>query len=84
MPNALKSSVPKIRTKVRLGAVAPLVLGSVGFGFSGLAATPAQATGTIAGTTITNTATATYTDAGGNPVQYHRTRSTLKSMKSST
>lgn len=78
MPNALKSSVPKIRTKVRLGAVAPLVLGSVGFGFSGLAATPAQATGTIAGTTITNTATATYTDAGGNPVSVPSNKVDLK------
>jgi hypothetical protein len=43
--------------------VIPLVIATATIGF----ATPAAATGTVAGTTISNTATASYTDAGGNP-----------------
>ena len=49
---------------VRLGVIAPLVIASATIGFG----TPALATGTPAGTKISNTATATYTDAGGHPV----------------
>jgi uncharacterized repeat protein (TIGR01451 family) len=49
---------------VRLACIAPLVVASVTIMF----AEPAHATGTVAGTTISNTATATYTDSGGNPV----------------
>ncbi len=48
---------------VQLLRVLPLVIASATIGF----ATPALATGTAAGTTITNVATATYNDAGGNP-----------------
>ncbi len=48
---------------VRLGRVLPLAVASATIGF----ATPALAAGTAAGTTITNTATATYNDPGGNP-----------------
>lgn len=49
---------------VRLTQVVPLVVASATIGF----ASPAIAAGTAAGTTISNTATATYTDPGGNPV----------------
>jgi len=49
---------------VRLGRVVPLVVATATIGF----AAPAQATGTAAGTTISNTAQITYTDTGGNPV----------------
>ncbi len=48
---------------VRLVRIAPLIVASATIAF----AEPAQAVGTAAGTTISNTATATYTDAGGNP-----------------
>jgi hypothetical protein len=48
---------------VQLLRVLPLVIASATIGF----ATPALATGTAAGTTITNIASATYNDAGGNP-----------------
>ncbi len=48
---------------VRLAIVAPLIVASASVGF----ADDAFAAGTAAGTTITNTATATYTDGGGNP-----------------
>lgn len=46
---------------VQLARVAPLIVASATIIF----AEPAQAAGTAAGTTISNTATATYTDAGG-------------------
>ncbi len=46
---------------VQLARVAPLIVASATITF----AEPAQAAGTAAGTTISNTATATYTDAGG-------------------
>ncbi|MBA3896543.1 MAG: DUF11 domain-containing protein [Sphingomonadaceae bacterium] len=49
---------------VRLSAALPLAVASATIGF----ATPAHAVGTAAGTTISNTATATYSDGGGNPV----------------
>ena len=49
---------------VRLTQVLPLMVATATIGF----ATPAFAVGTTAGTTISNTATATYDDAGGNPV----------------
>jgi uncharacterized repeat protein (TIGR01451 family) len=49
---------------VRLSRVVPLIIASATIGFSA----PAMAVGTAAGTTISNTATATYTDPGGNPV----------------
>jgi uncharacterized repeat protein (TIGR01451 family) len=49
---------------VRFGTILPLVIASASISFS----TPVMATGTGAGTTISNTAVATYTDAGGNPV----------------
>jgi uncharacterized repeat protein (TIGR01451 family) len=49
---------------VRLSQVVPLVIATATIGFS----TPAMAVGTAAGTTISNTATASYTDPGGNPV----------------
>jgi uncharacterized repeat protein (TIGR01451 family) len=49
---------------VRLSRVVPLIIASATIGF----ATPAMAVGTAAGTTISNTATASYTDPGGNPV----------------
>lgn len=48
---------------VQLVRIAPLVVASATIMF----AEPAHAVGTAAGTTISNTATATYTDAGGNP-----------------
>jgi uncharacterized repeat protein (TIGR01451 family) len=48
---------------VQLVRIAPLVVASATIMF----ADPAHAVGTTAGTTISNTATATYTDAGGNP-----------------
>ena len=48
---------------VQLVRIAPLIVASATIAF----AEPAQAVGTAAGTTISNTATATYTDAGGNP-----------------
>ncbi len=48
---------------VRLSHVVPLVVATATIGF----ASPALAVGTAAGTTISNTATATYTDPGGNP-----------------
>jgi len=51
-------------TNVRFLRVVPLVIASASIGF----AAPAMATGTAAGTTISNTATATYTDGGGTPV----------------
>lgn len=49
---------------VRLACIAPLVVASASIMF----APPVRAAGTAAGTTITNTATATYTDGSGNPV----------------
>jgi uncharacterized repeat protein (TIGR01451 family) len=49
---------------VRLSRAIPLIIASATVGF----ATPAMAVGTAAGTTISNTATASYTDPGGNPV----------------
>ena len=48
---------------VQLVRIAPLIVASATIAF----AEPAQAVGTTAGTTISNTATATYTDAGGSP-----------------
>jgi hypothetical protein len=48
---------------VRLTQIMPLIVASATISF----ATPAQAAGTAAGTTIVNTATATYTDTAGNP-----------------
>ncbi len=48
---------------LRPGQVLPLIVASATIGF----AVPAAAAGTAAGTTISNTATATYNDAGGNP-----------------
>jgi uncharacterized repeat protein (TIGR01451 family) len=49
---------------VRLSRAIPLIIASATIGFSA----PAMAVGTAAGTTISNTATASYTDPGGNPV----------------
>lgn len=49
---------------VRLGRAVPLIVATATIGF----AAPAQAVGTTAGTTISNTAEVTYTDTGGNPV----------------
>jgi uncharacterized repeat protein (TIGR01451 family) len=49
---------------VRLSHVVPLVVATATIGF----ATPAMAVGTAAGTTISNTATATYNDPIGTPV----------------
>jgi uncharacterized repeat protein (TIGR01451 family) len=48
---------------VSLMQVVPLVIATASIGF----ATPALATGTLAGSTISNTATATYNDVGGTP-----------------
>mgnify|MGYP001175597392 FL=1 len=48
---------------VQLVHVVPLIIATATIGFS----SSAQAAGTAAGTTISNTATATYTDPGGNP-----------------
>lgn len=48
---------------VQLARIAPLVVATATIMF----AEPAHAVGTTAGTTISNTASATYTDAGGNP-----------------
>lgn len=48
---------------VRLMHVVPLVVATATIGF----AAPASAAGTAAGTTISNTATASYNDPGGNP-----------------
>ncbi len=47
---------------VQMVRIAPLLVASATIAFAG----PAHAVGTAAGTTISNTATATYTDAGGN------------------
>ena len=49
---------------VQLGRIAPLVIVSASIGY----AQPARAVGTAAGTTISNTATATYTDPVGTVV----------------
>lgn len=49
---------------VRLALVAPLVVASASIMYSDAA----RASGTVAGTNISNTATASYTDSGGNPV----------------
>ena len=49
---------------VRLARIAPLVVATATIVF----AHPAKAVGTAAGTTISNTATATYSDPQGNPV----------------
>lgn len=49
---------------VRMGAMIPMALASASMFF----AMPASAAGTSAGTTISNTATATYTNAGGQSV----------------
>ncbi len=49
---------------VRMGHIAPLVVATASIVF----AHPAHAVGTAAGTTISNTATATYTDGSGNLV----------------
>ncbi len=49
---------------VRLAHVVPLVVATATIGF----ASPAMAVGTAAGTTISNTATATYDDSSGTPV----------------
>lgn len=48
---------------VRLSRALPLAVASATIGF----AAPAMAAGTAAGTTISNTATASYNDPGGNP-----------------
>jgi uncharacterized repeat protein (TIGR01451 family) len=48
---------------VRLSRMIPLAVATATIGF----ASPASAAGTAAGTTISNTATATYNDAGNNP-----------------
>jgi uncharacterized repeat protein (TIGR01451 family) len=48
---------------VRFSQAVPLAVATATIGF----ATPAMAAGTAAGTTISNTATATYNDPGGNP-----------------
>jgi uncharacterized repeat protein (TIGR01451 family) len=48
---------------VRLALVMPMVVATASIGF----ASPAEAAGTAAGTTINNTATASYNDAGGAP-----------------
>jgi uncharacterized repeat protein (TIGR01451 family) len=50
-------------TNVRLALVVPMVIATASIGF----ANPAFAAGTAAGTTISNTATASYNDAGGAP-----------------
>jgi len=47
---------------VRLTLIAPLIVATASVSF----APRAEAAGTVAGSTITNTATANYTDAGGN------------------
>lgn len=47
---------------VRLAFIAPLIVASASVTF----ATRAEAAGTVAGSTISNTATANYTDSGGN------------------
>ncbi|CAN5309682.1 hypothetical protein BH09PSE3_BH09PSE3_09440 [soil metagenome] len=59
---------------VSLGSFVPLVIASVTITFS----TPAQATGTSAGTVISNTATATYTVPGGQPVTIPSNKVDLK------
>jgi uncharacterized repeat protein (TIGR01451 family) len=48
---------------VRLTQVMPLIVATATIGF----ASPAMAAGTVAGTNIQNTATATFDDTGGNP-----------------
>lgn len=48
---------------VRVGRIAPLVVATATIAFGA----PAHAAGTTAGTTISNTATANYTDPGNNP-----------------
>lgn len=59
MPSANSWSIKN----VQLLHVVPLVIATATIGFS----SSAHAAGTTAGTTISNTATATYTDTGGNP-----------------
>ena len=59
MPSANSWSIKN----VQLLHVIPLVIATATIGFS----SSAHAAGTTAGTTISNTATATYTDTGGNP-----------------
>jgi uncharacterized repeat protein (TIGR01451 family) len=63
---------------VRLGAVVPMVVVSATIVFAGISATPAKATGTSAGTTISNSATATYTNAGGQSVSVPSNKVDLK------
>lgn len=60
--------------KVKPGACIPLVIASASIVFS----TPVRATGTSAGTTISNTATATYTNAGGQSVSIPSNKVDLK------
>lgn len=50
-------------TNVRFAHLVPLIVVSASVSF----ATPAKAAGTVAGTTISNTATASYNDPGGTP-----------------
>lgn len=59
---------------VRLWDVIPLVIASATIAFSA----PAMATGTSAGTTISNTATATYTNGGGTAVTVPSNKVDLK------
>jgi uncharacterized repeat protein (TIGR01451 family) len=59
---------------VRLARVVPLVVATASIGF----ASPAFATGTAAGTTISNTAQVTYTDTTGTPVTVPSNRVDLR------
>jgi uncharacterized repeat protein (TIGR01451 family) len=59
---------------VSLGRVVPLVVATATIGFSA----PAYATGTAAGTTISNTAQVTYTDTTGTPVTVPSNRVDLR------
>jgi uncharacterized repeat protein (TIGR01451 family) len=59
---------------VRLSRVVPLIIATATIGFS----TPVMAVGTAAGTTISNTATASYNDPGGNPVSVPSNRVDIK------
>lgn len=59
---------------VQLLHVVPLVIATATIGFS----SPADAAGTAAGTTISNTATATYKDSGGNAQSTNSNRVDIK------
>jgi uncharacterized repeat protein (TIGR01451 family) len=59
---------------VRLSYVVPLIIASATIGFS----SPVMAVGTAAGTTISNTATATYDDPNGRPVVVPSNRVDIK------